>query len=69
MKNYLCEKIKERKTKGEIREDKAISEKLLITEYWRFWFEIDEKDKIKKLISYPGMIKKDYDDINETVGI
>jgi hypothetical protein len=33
--------------KGEIPEDKRISDKLIITEYWRNYLILDEKEKEK----------------------
>lgn len=55
MKNYLIDKIKDRKLKGEIDMEKKISDKMLITEYWRYWLTLDDKDKLKKIYSYPSL--------------
>ncbi len=67
MNEYLIEKIRDKKAKGIIPMEKKISEKQLITEYWTYWYTIDEKEKVKKVLSYPSLEKKDFDKINDII--
>lgn len=55
MRNFLIDKIKDRKLTGQIDMEKKISEKMLITEYWRYWLTLPDKDNLKRIYSYPTL--------------
>ncbi|KRX09375.1 hypothetical protein PPERSA_04681 [Pseudocohnilembus persalinus] len=64
MRDYLIEKIKEKKNRGDIEQEKVITEKLIIDEYWKYWFTIPEKNRLKKIYSYPSLTEYDFQKLN-----
>ena len=59
------ESIRERRSADE---QKKITEKQLIEEYTKLYFQIPDDDKMKQLIHQPGLLQADLDHIAEVTG-
>mmetsp|Transcript_13493 Transcript_13493/g.1207 ORF Transcript_13493/g.1207 Transcript_13493/m.1207 type:complete len:104 (+) Transcript_13493:244-555(+) len=40
---------------------------MLITEYWKYWYNIDKKDKLKLVYNYPSLKENDFQRLNKIV--
>ena len=60
----MIERIQEKKKNGFIRQDKKITQNMLLEEQWKYWLEIDSKDSLKKLFNHPLLEETDFKSVN-----
>ena len=63
----MIERIKEKKNRGLIRQDKKITQNMLVEEHWKYWLEIDNKDALKKLFNHPLLEDADFKTVNSII--